>query len=110
MITARVLQRTLLGGLLPRGFAEAQERSLEAARAYEQLGTYRNAAIAYSVLYVIAHNWSGDFDVARFYAERVTMNGRRAHDLSWQNLAWSRRWRSPRSRATTGGWARSGPA
>ena len=86
LITARVLQRSALAAFYREDFAEAQERSLEAARAYEHLGTFRHAAIAYSVLYVIAHSWSGDVDVARFYAERVTMNGRRANDLSWQNF------------------------
>ncbi len=86
MITARVLQRTSVAAFYREDLAEAQELSLEAARAYERLGTYRHAAIAYSVLFVIAHSWSADYDVARFYAERVTMNGRRAHDLSWQNF------------------------
>ncbi len=86
MIMARVLQRNSLAAFYREDFAEAQERSLEAARAYERLGAYRHAAIAYSVLYVIAHAWSGDPDVARFYAERMTMNGRRAEDFSWQNL------------------------
>jgi ATP/maltotriose-dependent transcriptional regulator MalT len=86
MIMARVLQRTSVAAFYREDLAEAQERSLEAARAYERLGTYRHAAIAYSVLFVIAHSWSGDYDVARFYAERVTMNGRRAQDLSWQNF------------------------
>jgi ATP/maltotriose-dependent transcriptional regulator MalT len=85
MITTRVLGRTSLAAFYREDFPEAQERGLEAARRCEQLGSYRNAAIAYSVLYVIAHDWSGDTDVARFYAERVTMNGRRAEDLSWQN-------------------------
>jgi LuxR family maltose regulon positive regulatory protein len=86
MIMARVLQRTSVAAFYREDLAEAQERSLEAARAYERLGTFRHAAIAYSVLFVIAHNWSADYDVARFYAERVTMNGRRANDLSWQNI------------------------
>lgn len=86
MIMARVLQRTSVAAFYREDLAEAQERSLEAARAYERLGTYRHAAIAYSVLFVIAHNWSADYDVARFYAERVTMNGQRANDLSWQNI------------------------
>ncbi len=86
MIMARVLQRTSVAAFYREDLAEAQERSLEAARAYERLGTYRHAAIAYSVLFVIAHSWSGDYEVARFYAERVTMNGQRAQDLSWQNF------------------------
>jgi ATP/maltotriose-dependent transcriptional regulator MalT len=86
MIMARVLQRTSVAAFYREDLAEAQERSLEAARAFERLGTYRHAAIAYSVLFVIAHSWSGDYDVARFYAERITMNGRRAADLSWQNF------------------------
>ena len=85
MIISRVLQRSSLAAYYREDFPEAQERGLQAARAYEHLGSYRHAAIAYSVLYVIAHDWSGDTDVARFYAERVTMNGRRADDLSWQN-------------------------
>ncbi len=59
---------------------------MEAARAYESLGSYRNAAGSYSVLYVIAHAWLDDADVARFYAERITMNGHKAEDLSLQNF------------------------
>lgn len=86
MITARVLQRSSLAAFYREDFPEAQERSLEAARAYESLGSYRNAAGSYSVLYVIAHAWLDDADVARFYAERITMNGHKAEDLSLQNF------------------------
>lgn len=85
MIAARVLQRSSLAAFYREDFSEAQDRSLEAARTYERLDSHRNAATSYTVLYVIASDWLNDPDVARFYAERVTMSANLAGDLTLQN-------------------------
>ncbi|GAC1410633.1 MAG: hypothetical protein NVSMB64_19870 [Candidatus Velthaea sp.] len=85
VIGARIMARTALAAYYREDFAEAKERALEAARAYERMSSPRNAAMSYSVLYVIAHDWSGDPDSARFYAERLTMMAGLADDISTQN-------------------------
>lgn len=85
MIIGRVLSRTSMAAFYREDFDEAQDRALEAARWYESLRSYRNAAASFSVLYVIAHDLTGDQDVARFYARRMTMNAHLAEDLSIEN-------------------------
>jgi DNA-binding CsgD family transcriptional regulator len=85
LIVGRVLSRTALAAFYREDFDEAQDRALEAARWYERFESHRNAAMAYSVLYVIAHNWTGDVDVARFYARRMTMSAHLGRDASLEN-------------------------
>lgn len=85
MIVGRVLQRTAHAAFYREDFDEAQDRALEAARWFEQLESHRNAAAAYSILYIIANDWVGDPDVARFYARRMTMSAHLAEDLALQN-------------------------
>lgn len=85
MIRARVMYRCSLAAFYREDYAEATERALEAARSYERLDAPRNAANAYSLLCVLAHEWSGDPDVARIWAERLTMSAAVANDLSLQN-------------------------
>jgi DNA-binding CsgD family transcriptional regulator len=85
MIVGRVLSRASIAAFYREDFDEAQDRALEAARWYDSLRSYRNAAQSYSVLYVIAHDLTGDQDVARFYARRMTMNAHLAEDLSIEN-------------------------
>jgi DNA-binding CsgD family transcriptional regulator len=84
LVKARVLMRAAIAAFYREDFAEAQEHGLLAARALESLGSPRNAAQAYSILLVVAHDWSGDADVARYFAERLTMNAQLAGDLSIQ--------------------------
>ncbi len=86
MIVGRVLQRTALAAFYREDFDEAQDRALEAARWYERLESHRNAAMAYSVLYVIAHDWAGDPDIAQYYARRMTMSAHLAEDVSLEHL------------------------
>jgi DNA-binding CsgD family transcriptional regulator len=86
MIVGRVLQRTALAAFYREDFDEAQDRALEAARWYERLESHRNAATAYSVLYVIAHDWAGDPDIAQYYARRMTMSAHLAEDVSLEHL------------------------
>jgi DNA-binding CsgD family transcriptional regulator len=85
-ILARVLQRTALSAFYRQEFGEAQERAVEAARAHERAGSHRNAATAYSLLYVIAQGWLGDPEIARLYAERMTMSAEQAGDVAMQNF------------------------
>ena len=85
MIVGRVLQRAALAAFYREDFEEAQDRALEAARWYERLESHRNAATAYSILYVVAHDWIGDPDVSRYYARRMTMSAHLAADLSMEN-------------------------
>jgi ATP/maltotriose-dependent transcriptional regulator MalT len=85
LILARVLQRVALAAFYSEDFGEAQERAVEAARAYERLQSYRNAAMAYSLLYVIAHGWLDDPEIARLYAERMTMSAERSGDVAMHN-------------------------
>ncbi|BDE07325.1 hypothetical protein WPS_26010 [Vulcanimicrobium alpinum] len=85
IVAARILQRVALAALYRQEFEEAQERALAAARAYETIGAHRNAAVAYSVLYVIAHDWTCDPEITRLYAERMTISSERAGDVSMQN-------------------------
>jgi ATP/maltotriose-dependent transcriptional regulator MalT len=85
IFAARVLQRTALAAYYREDFDEAQERGLEAARLFESVDSYRNAAMAYSLLYVIAHDWLGTPDVARFYAQRMAMRARLGGDVSLEN-------------------------
>jgi DNA-binding CsgD family transcriptional regulator len=85
MIVGRVLQRTALAAFYREDFEEAQDRALEAARWYERLESHRNTATAYSILYVIAHDWTGDPDLSRYYARRMTMTGHLAEDLAMEN-------------------------
>ncbi|HEY0382313.1 MAG TPA: helix-turn-helix transcriptional regulator [Candidatus Elarobacter sp.] len=85
MIVGRVLARTALASFYREDFEDAQDRALEAARWFERVESHRNAATAYSILYVIAHDWTGDPDVARFYARRLTMSAHLAEDRSVEN-------------------------
>lgn len=85
MVVGRVLNRTAMAAFYREDFGEAQDRALEAARWYERLESHRNAALAYSVLYVITHDLVGDPDVARFYARRMTMNAHLAGDVPTEN-------------------------
>jgi DNA-binding CsgD family transcriptional regulator len=85
-IVGRTLQRTGMAAFYREDFEEAQERALEAARWFERIESYRNAAMSYSILYVIAHDWLSDPDVTRFYARRMTMSAHLAGDLSLENL------------------------
>ena len=86
MVVGRVLARTALAAFYREDFDEAQDRALEAARWYERLESHRNVAMAYSILYVIANDWVGDPDVARFYARRMTMSAHLAEDISIENF------------------------
>ena len=73
------------GRIYREDFDEAQDRALEAARWYERYDSHRSVAIAYSMLYSIAHDWTGDLDVARFYARRVTMSAHLANDVALEH-------------------------
>ncbi len=84
-IIGRVVQRTAMAAFYREDFAEAQDRALEAARSYERLESHRNAAVCYSILCVIAQDWVGDPDVARYHARRMTMSAHLAGDLSLEN-------------------------
>ena len=84
-IIGRVIQRTAVAAFYREDFAEAQDRALEAARSYERLESHRNAAVCYSILCVIAQDWVGDPDVARYHARRMTMSAHLAGDLSLEN-------------------------
>ncbi len=85
IIIGRVLMRTAFAAFFREDIEEAQERALESARWHERIDSHRNAAVSYSILYVIAHNWTGDPDVARFYARRMTMSAHIAEDTSYEN-------------------------
>jgi DNA-binding CsgD family transcriptional regulator len=85
MIVGRVLLRTGMAAFYREDFGEAQDRALEAARWYERLESHRNAAFAYSILYIIAHDWVGDPDVARLYARRLSMSAHLAEDTTMEN-------------------------
>lgn len=85
VFVARILQRAAFAAYYREDFPEAQERALEAARLLEVLKCHRHAASAYSILYVLAYDWAGDPDVARFYAQRVAMQARLAGDLGLEN-------------------------
>lgn len=85
-VVGKILQRTALAAFYREDFEEAQDRALEAARWWERLDSHRNAATAYSILYIIAHDWIGEPDLARFYARRMTMSAHLAQDLSLENL------------------------
>lgn len=85
-LRARVLQRIALAAFYRADWYEAQDRAIEAARAQERIGSYRQAAHAYTILYAIAHGALGDPDLARFYAEKLATSGRLAKDASMQNL------------------------
>ncbi|MBV8369461.1 MAG: helix-turn-helix transcriptional regulator [Candidatus Eremiobacteraeota bacterium] len=86
MIVGRVLNRTALAAFYREDFEEAQDRALESARWFERLESHRSAAIAYSILYVIANDWVGDPDVARFYARKMAMTAHLAEDLALENM------------------------
>jgi DNA-binding CsgD family transcriptional regulator len=85
IIVGRVLQRTAMAAFYREDFDEAQDRALEAARLFERTEQHRSAAIAYTILCVIAHDWAGDADLSRFYARRTTMSARLAEDLGIEN-------------------------
>ena len=85
LIVGRVLQRTAVAAFYREDFAEAQDRALEGARCYERLEAHRNAAHCYSVLTVIAQDWVGDPDVARYHARRMTMSAHLGGDVSLEN-------------------------
>jgi DNA-binding CsgD family transcriptional regulator len=85
-IVGRVLGRTATAAFYREDFGEAQDRGLEAARYFERLESHRNAALSYSVLYVLAHDWAGDQDLARFYARKMTMNAHLAQDASMEHF------------------------
>ena len=85
MIVGHVLQRTALAAFYREDFDEAQDRALEAARWFERFDLHRKAATAYSILYVVAHDWIGDPDVSRYYARRMTMSAHLADDHAMEN-------------------------
>ncbi|MGB8265090.1 MAG: helix-turn-helix transcriptional regulator, partial [Candidatus Velthaea sp.] len=82
LLLARVVQRMSFAAFYRQEFGESQDRGLEAARLFEELQSFRSAAAAYSVLYNIAFNYNGDVSMARFYAERVSVNGKLGGDDS----------------------------
>jgi DNA-binding CsgD family transcriptional regulator len=84
-IIGRVLYRTAMAAFYREDFDEAQDRALEAARLFERLEQHRSAAVAYTILYVISHDWVGDADLARFYARRTTMSAHLAEDVGIEN-------------------------
>jgi len=86
IMVARVLQRVAVAAFYREDYDTAQERALEAARIYERIGTYRHAALAYSVLYAIASGVLGSPDVAMLYANRIAINGERAGDASLHHM------------------------
>jgi DNA-binding CsgD family transcriptional regulator len=85
VIVGRVIQRTSLAAFYREDFDEAQDRALEAARLFERLEHHRSAAFAYMILSVISHDWTGDADLARFYARRTTMSAHLAEDAGIEN-------------------------
>jgi DNA-binding CsgD family transcriptional regulator len=85
-IVGRVLNRAALAAFYREDFEEAQDRALEAARWYERFEAHRNAAMAYSLLYLLANDWVGDPDVARFYARRMTMSAHQGEDVTMENF------------------------
>jgi DNA-binding CsgD family transcriptional regulator len=85
MVACRTLQRIGLAAYFREDYDEAQERSLEAARAYERIGAYRGATTAYSVLFVIASNWLANPIIARNYAARITDLAERDGDQAMHN-------------------------
>jgi len=86
IIVGRVLMRTASAAFFREDLEEAQERALESARWHERIESHRNASLSYSFLYVIAHTWLGDPDVARFYARRMTMSAHLAEDATLANV------------------------
>ncbi|MEA2689485.1 MAG: hypothetical protein QOD51_2092 [Candidatus Eremiobacteraeota bacterium] len=84
-IVGRVLNRTAMAAFYREDFDEAQDRALETARWYERFEAHRNAAMAYSLLYLLANDWVGDPDVARYYARRITMSAHLGEDASMEN-------------------------
>lgn len=86
LIVGRLIQRSGLAAFYREDFDEAQERALEAARCFERIESHRNAAMAYSILYVIAHYWLADPDVTRFYARHLTMCAHLAGDQSLEHI------------------------
>src|SRR3984885_6085474 len=86
MIVGGVLNRPALAGFYREEFDEAQDRARETARWYERFESHRNAAMSYSILYIIANDWIGDPDLARFYARRMTMSAHLGEDVSLENL------------------------
>ena len=71
LITARSVQRIGLAAFYRDDFVEAEERSLEAARAFERADALGPATTAYTVLYAIAYGHLNDAMMARIYAERI---------------------------------------
>ena len=86
LLVGRVLHRCGLAAFYREDFEEAQELALESARLHERMESHRNAATAYSILYIIAHDWLNDPDVTRFYARRMTMSAHAAGDLTLENF------------------------
>jgi DNA-binding CsgD family transcriptional regulator len=85
IIVGRVLHRTALAAFFREDFDEAQDRALEAARLFERLEQHRSAAMLYTILCVISHDWAGDADLARFYARRIAMSAHLAEDAGMEN-------------------------
>ena len=85
LIVGRLLTRTALAAFYREDFGEAQDRALEAARWNERCESHRNAAACYSILYIIAQDWVGDPDVARYHARRMTMSAHLGGDVSMEN-------------------------
>jgi DNA-binding CsgD family transcriptional regulator len=86
MIVGRILYRTAMAAFSREDFDEAQDRALEAARLFERLEQHRSAAICYTILCVISHDWAGDADLARYYARRTTMSAHLAEDAGIENF------------------------
>ena len=77
-----VLQRLSLSAFYRYEYIAAMELSLASAKAAEEGGYPRMAAMGYSVPYAVAHGVLANPTLALYYAERITIKAREASDES----------------------------
>ena len=63
-----------------------REGSARIATLNERLEAHRTTAMCYSLLFVIAQDWTGDVDLARYHARRMTMSAHLAGDRDAREL------------------------
>ncbi|HTW85745.1 MAG TPA: LuxR C-terminal-related transcriptional regulator [Candidatus Sulfotelmatobacter sp.] len=86
-ILGRVLHRVALAAFYQRAFDDAYQLALQAVTTHEQLGSPRNAAVGYSLLYALAHDWLYDSDLALHYAESMASSANRSGDIALEHCA-----------------------
>jgi DNA-binding CsgD family transcriptional regulator len=86
LMLGRVLQRVAVAAYYRWQFDDSREDAIKAAITFERIGRLGHAARAYSVLYVISHDWCEDFEDTMRYAALMAERAHVAGDLTFERM------------------------